>query len=73
MKLIPFVEEENLRRYMEQSDISLNVMHDTIGSNVIVTSMASGLAMVVSDVGSIHDYCDERNSVFCISKLTTHA
>lgn len=65
VKLIPFVEEENLRRYMEQSDISLNVMHDTIGSNVIVTSLAMGLAMICSDVGSIRDYCDETNCLFC--------
>ena len=36
---------------MNDSDISLNVMKDTIGSNVICTSMATGLAMVVSDVG----------------------
>lgn len=65
--LHPYLEENELRSLMQKSDISLNVMKDTIGSNVIVTSMASGLAMVVSDVGSIHDYCDERNSVFCTS------
>ena len=29
--------------------------------------MASGLAMVVSDVGSIRDYCDETNACFCSS------
>ena len=65
VELIPFVEEEQLRKYMADSDISLNVMVDTIGSNVIVTSMAMGLAMVCSDVGSIHDYCDETNCIFC--------
>jgi glycosyltransferase involved in cell wall biosynthesis len=43
------------------------VMKDTIGSNVICTSMATGLAMVVSDVGSIRDYCDETNACFCSS------
>ena len=41
----------------------LNVMKDTIGSNVICTSMATGLSMVVSDVGSIRDYCSETNAV----------
>ena len=40
-------------------------MNDTIGSNVIVTSMAMGLAMICSDVGSIRDYCDEDNCIFC--------
>ncbi|OWV26216.1 glycosyl transferase [Fibrobacter sp. UWB1] len=63
--LIPFVPEPELRLYMEHSDISLNVMQDTIGSNVIVTSLAMGLAMVCSDVGSIRDYCDEENAIFC--------
>ena len=55
------VPEAELKHYMNDSDISLNVMKDTIGSNVICTSMATGLAMVVRDVGSIRDYCDETN------------
>ena len=65
VKLIPFVPENELREYMSESDVSLNVMDDTIGSNVIVTSMAMGLTMICSDVGSIRDYCDESNCVFC--------
>lgn len=64
VKLIPFVPEEELKAHMEESDISLNVMKDTIGSNVIVTSMAMGLAMVCSDVGSIRDYCSNENCIF---------
>ena len=60
--LIPFVKE---RDKMAEADISLNVMADTIGSNVIVTSLAMGLAMICSDVGSIRDYCDETNTIFC--------
>ena len=63
--LIPFVKEEELRCKMNEADISLNVMEDTIGSNVIVTSLAMGLAMICSDVGSIRDYCDESNTIFC--------
>lgn len=65
VKLIPFVEEQDLRTYMSKADISLNVMEDTIGSNVIVTSLAMGLAMICSDVGSIRDYCSESNTLFC--------
>ena len=65
VRLIPYVAESDLRNYMDESDISLNVMEDTIGSNVIVTSMAMGLAMICSDVGSIRDYCDESNTIFC--------
>ncbi len=63
--LIPFLEEYSLREEMEKADISLNIMIDTIGSNVIVTSMAMGLAMICSDVGSIRDYCDDSNCLFC--------
>lgn len=63
--LIPFVAESELRKYMMESDISINIMQDTIGSNVIVTSLAMGLAMLCSDVGSIRDYCDENNTIFC--------
>ncbi len=65
--LIGYVSESELKHYMNISDVSLNVMKDTIGSNVICTSMATGLAMVVSDVGSIRDYCDESNACFCLS------
>lgn len=50
---------------MDIADVSLNVMEDTVGSNVITTSMAMGLAMVVSDVGSIRDYCNDENALFC--------
>ena len=65
VELLPYISEEELRNYMNRASISLNVMVDTIGSNVIVTSMAMGLAMICSDVGSIRDYCDEKNAVFC--------
>lgn len=65
VRLIPFVPEPDLRKYMEDSDVSLNVMTDTVGSNVIVTSLAMGMAMICSKVGSICDYCDESNTIFC--------
>lgn len=67
VELKGFLEESELKSLMDASDISLNVMKDTIGSNVICTSMAMGLAMVCSDVGSIHDYCDDTNAFFCKS------
>lgn len=59
-----FLEEEELRHQMDIADVSLNIMEDTVGSNVITTSMSMGLAMVVSDVGSIRDYCDKTNACF---------
>lgn len=67
VKLLPFIEEIELRRYMSESDISLNTMYDTVGSNVIVTSLGMGLAMLCSDVGSIRDYCNDGNTIFCSS------
>lgn len=65
VKLIPYVPENELKDYMNKADVSLNVMIDTIGSNVIVTSMSMGLAMICSDVGSIRDYCNDENAYFC--------
>ena len=65
VQLVGYIEEDDLKAYMGQADLSLNVLEDTVGSNVITTSMAMGLGIVVSDVGSIRDYCNESNSVFC--------
>lgn len=68
VELKSFIPESELRELMKECCISLNCMIDTIGSNVIVTSLGMGMAMVCSDVGSIRDYCDESNSVLCKSK-----
>lgn len=57
--------ENELKEEMDKADISLNIMIDTVGSNVITTSIAMGLAMVVSDVGSIRDYCSEEYAYLC--------
>ena len=65
VKLVGFVKEDVLRKLMSEADISLNIMYDTVGSNVITTSMAMGLAIVTSDVGSIRDYCNENEAIFC--------
>lgn len=65
VKLMGYLPENELRNLMDISDISLNIMEDTVGSNVITTSMAMGLAMIVSDVGSIRDYLDSTNTIFC--------
>ena len=68
VKLKGFVTENELLVIMQNSDASLSVMEYTLGSNVITTSMACGLAMVVSDVGSIRDYCNVENYRFCATK-----
>jgi glycosyltransferase involved in cell wall biosynthesis len=60
-----FMDEADLLYLMQNADISLNIMDDTIGSNVITTSMAVGLAMIVSDVGSIKDYCQNDGAIYC--------
>lgn len=64
-----YMDEDELRHQMGISDVSLNVMDDTVGSNVITTSMSMGLAMIVTDVGSIRDYCDEENALFCQNEV----
>jgi glycosyltransferase involved in cell wall biosynthesis len=65
VKLYSFLEEEEMLELMQSCDISLSVLDDTVGSNVITTSMAVGLIQVVSDVGSIRDYCNESDSFIC--------
>ena len=65
VRLHRFLTEANLLRLMQRADVSLSVLQDTIGSNVIVTSLACGIPQVVSDVGSIHDYCSAENAIFC--------
>lgn len=65
VRLVGFVPENELKELMALSDASLNVLEDTVGSNVITTSMAMGLAIIVSDVGSIRDYVDDSNAIFC--------
>lgn len=56
VELIGFISEDELRDLMRSSDVSLNIMKDTIGSNVITTSLACGLPVLASNVGSIKDY-----------------
>ncbi len=65
--LLDYISEAEMKEWMSKVDISLNIMQDTIGSNAIVTSLSMGLAMIVSDVGSIRDYCNEENCIFCNS------
>lgn len=63
--LYGYMPEDDLLRLMQSSDINLSVMEDTIGSNVIVGGLSTGMIMVVSDVGSIRDYCTEEESFLC--------
>lgn len=63
--LYGFIEENELLHLMQNNDVCLSIMTDTIGSNVITTSLATGLVMVVSDVGSIRDYCNEDCAFLC--------
>ena len=69
VELKGYLEEDELRHQMDIADVSLNIMEDTVGSNVITTSMAMGLAMIVSDVGSIRDYCTKENAIFCNNEV----
>lgn len=60
-----FLQEEALLALMQRCDVHLAVLEDTVGSNAITSAMAVGLVQVVSDVGSIRDYCDAQNSMLC--------
>jgi len=65
VKLYSYLSEAALLEVMHSCNVSLSVMEDAVGSNVISCSMACGLVNVVSDVGSIRDYCNEKNSILC--------
>lgn len=65
VKLYGFLPEDELLYLLQTTDISLSVMEDTIGSNVITNSLAVGAIIVASDVGSIRDYCTEEESILC--------
>jgi glycosyltransferase involved in cell wall biosynthesis len=67
VRVYDFLPENKLLRLMQECHVSLSVFDDTVGSNVITTSMASGLVNVVSDIGSIRDYCNNENSILCRS------
>lgn len=60
-----YLSEDELKYQMDIADVSINIMIDTVGSNVITTSMAMGLAILASNVGSIGDYCKDTNSILC--------
>jgi len=66
--LYVYLSEEDLLKLMQSCHISLSILDDTIGSNVITTSMACGLVNVASDVGSIRDYCSPEDSFLCQTK-----
>jgi glycosyltransferase involved in cell wall biosynthesis len=68
VKLYGYLPETELLKLMQTCHISLSILDDTVGSNVITTSMACGLVNVVSDVGSIRDYCNNSESVLCKKK-----
>lgn len=64
-----FMPESELKTLMRSSDVSLNVMNDTVGSNVITTSLASGLVVLASNVGSIEDYVTDGKDGFLFNKI----
>ena len=65
VKLYGYLQEQEMLHLMQRCDVNLCVLQDTIGSNVITTAMATGLVNIISEVGSVHDYCNKNNSIFC--------
>ncbi|SKB48754.1 Glycosyltransferase involved in cell wall bisynthesis [Parapedobacter luteus] len=65
VRIYGYLTEMEMLKLMQCCDVNLSVLEDTIGSNVITSTLAAGLIQVVTEVGSIRDYCDERDSFFC--------
>ncbi len=65
VRVYGYLTELEMLELMQSCEVSLSVLEDTVGSNVITSTLAVGLIQVVSDVGSIRDYCDEDDSFFC--------
>lgn len=63
--LSKYIPEPELLSKIQQADVSLSVFDYTVGSNTVVSSLACGLPQVVSDAGSIRDYCSQENAIFC--------
>src|SRR5690606_9142013 len=60
-----YLREAELLALMQRCHVNLSVFYDTVGSNAITGTLAVGLAQVSSLVGSIEDYGDPSNSIWC--------
>lgn len=65
VRIYPALSEVDLRGLMQLSDVNLSVFYDTVGSNAVTSTLACGLVQVASHVGSIEDYGDSTNSIWC--------
>lgn len=65
VRIYPPLSEGDLRGLMQLCDVNLSVFYDTVGSNAITSTLACGLVQVASHVGSIEDYGDSTNSIWC--------
>lgn len=65
VKIYGYLEEDRLKGLMQMCLVNMSILLDTVGSNAITTSLAMGQIQIVSDVGSIRDYCDEDFAIFC--------
>ncbi len=60
-----YLNEAELLALMQRCHVNLSVFYDTVGSNAITGTLAAGLAQVASHVGSIEDYGDPSNTIWC--------
>ncbi len=68
-KVYSYLKEDELKSLMERSLVNMSILIDTVGSNAITTSLAMGQIQIVSEVGSIKDYCRDSFSIFCNSEV----
>lgn len=61
-----YLSEAELLALMQRCQVNLSVFYDTVGSNAITGTLSAGLAQVASHVGSIEDYGDHSNAVWCV-------
>ena len=66
------VSDEQLMKLYSSSRIFLQTLTDVTASNAILEAMASGLPIVVTDVGGARDYLNERAAIF-VPKNNTRA
>jgi glycosyltransferase involved in cell wall biosynthesis len=71
IKIIPFLEQENLWKLMEESDLLLHACDYEGLGKVIIESMSIGLPVLVSNVGTLNGYIEDGINGFLVSNTAS--